>query len=162
MVSSIIRKEETNTMTVIYNLRIRLSYLPESHLRSQRQWTHKNWPCRFRCMRRCLGSIRGRRRKSIRKSTLKRSVGRPNSILRKRMLHLMGKKPPDLCKKIQRSYQRAISVLKRMTSSHLLIKEELLRTLILILVQVQALLAANLKRIIRADQKFRRPSHPLK
>ena len=160
MDSSIIRKEGTPTMTTTDTLR--LSFLPESRLRSQRQWTHKNWLCRFRCMKRCQRSIRDRKKRSIRKSILKRSVGRPNNILRKRMLHLMVREPLDLCKKIQKSSRRAISELKRMTFSHPLIKEEQLLTLILILVQVQALRAANPKRIILADLKFRSPSRPLK
>ena len=149
-------------MIAICNLRIRLSFLLEFHPRLQRQWTHKNWLYKFKCMRRCQRSIRGKKKRSIRKSILKRSVGRPKNILRKKRLHLMVKEPPDLCMKIQRSSQKAISVLKRMTSSHPLIKEEQPQTLILILVQVQALQAANPKKIIQVDQKFRSPSLPLK
>jgi hypothetical protein len=63
----------------------------------------------------------------------------------------MAREPPDSCKKIQKSNPRAISVRKKMTSSHPLIKEELLQTLILISVEVQALLAAYPKRAILAD-----------
>ena len=161
-ISSSSKKEGTPVMTTIVMLSLsritcHLAYRP----RSQQPWNHKSWRFRYRCMRRCRRSISDRKRRSNKRSTLRMSAGRLNNILRRKMLLLMGRGLVDSLK-TRRNSRRAVRGLQRMTSSHLQTRGAQQQILTSISEAGQALRAANLLRIIQADQKCRNQSHPPK
>ena len=134
-----------------------LAYRP----RSQQPWNHKSWRFRYRCMRRCRRSISDRKRRSNKRNTSRMSAGRLNNILRRKMLLLMGRGLVDSLK-TRRNSRRAVRGLQRMTSSLLQTRGAQQQILTSISEAGQALRAANLLRIIQADQKCRNQSHPPK
>lgn len=148
-------------MTIMIDMSSKSSCLRGSLPRSRRPWTLKSWLCRSRCLRRCPASISGRRRRNTRRSTSRRSAGRLNSILRKRINNnlLTVREPVVSSLRTQKSSQSRVSASKKMISSLLPIREVLQQISTLISEVEQAPLAVSLRRqITQADQKCKRVS----
>jgi hypothetical protein len=141
-----IKKEGTLTMIVIDMSQSRISSHPEYHLKVRLPWIHKSWPCKSRCSRKCLRSIRNRRTRSNKKNISKRSAGRPNNILKLRDLVTV-KEQLGLYRRTQRDSLRVVRDQLKTISSHQQIKVVPLLTSISTLEVEQARQATNPRRL---------------